>query len=109
MPSPIAFAQSANIQGSATGATTISKAYTSAETAGDLNIIVVGWNDTTASVSNVTDSLGNIYTLAIGPTRGSSQSQSLYYAKNIKAGTNSVTVTFSPAALYADVRILEYK
>ena len=38
-------------------------------------------------------------------------SQSIYYAKNITAagaGTNTVTVTFSTAAAYPDIRILEY-
>ena len=35
---------------------------------GDLNVVVVGWNDTTATVQSVKDSAGNIYSLAIGPT-----------------------------------------
>lgn len=38
--------------------------FGSAQKAGDLNVILVGWNDTTSSVSSVTDSLGNTYTLA---------------------------------------------
>jgi hypothetical protein len=107
--SPIAFVQSASIQGSGTGATTLAKAYTSAETAGDFNIIVVGWNDSVASVNvnAVTDSLGNAYALALGPTRGTNgQTQSIYYAKNIQGGANTVTVTFNQAAIYADIRIL---
>jgi len=37
---------------------------------GNLNIVVVGWNDTTSTVSMVSDSLGNNYALAIGPTTG---------------------------------------
>src|SRR5256714_3352992 len=85
--------------------------FTAAQTAGNLNVIVVGWNDTTASVSTLSDTSGNIYARAIGPTLGSGLSQSIYYAKNIigaAAGSNRVTVTFSPAAAYPDVRILEY-
>ena len=35
--------------------------------------------------------------------------QSIYYATNIVGGTNTVTVTFSQAATYPDVRILEYR
>ena len=35
--------------------------------------------------------------------------QSIYYAKGILAGSNSVTVTFNQAAAYPDIRILEYK
>ena len=47
---------------------TVSVTFTSAQTAGNLNVVVVGWNDTTAAVSSVTDSVGNVYTLAVGPT-----------------------------------------
>ena len=32
--------------------------------------MVVGWNDTTATVQSVKDSAGNTYNLAIGPTSG---------------------------------------
>src|SRR5438270_75475 len=44
---------------------TVSVTFTSAQTAGHLNVVVVGWNDTTAAVSSVTDSIGNAYTLAV--------------------------------------------
>jgi hypothetical protein len=86
--------------------------YTAAQLAGDLNVVVVGWNDSTASVSTVTDSSKNTYTRAVGPTTISGAlSQSIYYAKNIAgaaAGANTVTVTFSSSAAYPDIRILEY-
>ncbi|MGH9545126.1 MAG: hypothetical protein ACRD23_07905 [Terriglobales bacterium] len=49
-----------------------------------------------------------MYSLAIGPTTGSGMRQSIYYAKGILAGGNSVTVTFSQAAASPDIRILEY-
>jgi hypothetical protein len=84
-------------------------AYPGAETAGDLNVVVVGWNDTTATVSSVTDSAGNVYSLAIGPTSGTALRQSIYYAANIKGGANTVTVQFNQAAQFPDVRILEYR
>jgi hypothetical protein len=47
----------------------------------------------------------------VGPTRGTNLSQSIYYAKNIASATangNAVTVRFSAAAAFPDVRILEY-
>ena len=92
--------------------TTVNVTYTAAQTAGDLNVVVVGWNDSTATVSSVTDSKGNVYGRAVGPTVVSGTlSQSIYYAKNIVAagaGTNIVTVLFSTAAAYPDIRILEY-
>ena len=82
--------------------------YPLAQTAGNLNVVVVGWNDTTSTVSMVSDSQGNNYVLAIGPTSGTGLRQSIYYAAGIKAGSNTVTVRFSQAAVYVDVRVLEY-
>jgi len=92
--------------------TTVNVVYAAGQIAGDLNVVVVGWNDSTAVVSGVTDSSGNTYTLAVGPTVQSGfGSQSIYYAPNIAsaaAGTNTVTVTFASAATSPDIRILEY-
>lgn len=87
--------------------------FSAAQTAGDLNVAVVGWNDTSATVSSVSDTSGNLYTLAIGPTRVSGAiTQSIYYAKNIlaaAANSNVLTVRFSASAISPDIRILEYK
>jgi hypothetical protein len=92
--------------------TGVSVKFAAAQAAGDLNVVAVGWNDSTATVMAVTDTSGNTYTRAVGPTFISGTlSQSIYYAKNIwaaSAGANSVTVTFSSAAVYPDIRILEY-
>ena len=86
--------------------------FTGAQAAGNLNVVVVGWNDSTAVVTSVADSRGNVYTRAVGPTVvPGTITQSIYYAKNIAtatAGANTVTVQFNAAALLADVRILEY-
>ena len=98
--------------GTPASGTQVGVPYTKAQVTGDLNVIVVGWNDTTASITSVTDSSGNIYTLAFGPTKVSGAlSQSIYYAKNIAgatAGANTVTVKFNTTASYPDIRILEY-
>ena len=91
-----------------TSMTSVSVAYPSAQTAGDLNVVVVGWNDTIASVQSVTDTRGNIYTLAVGPVLGTNLSQSIYYAKKIASGSNTVTATFNLAAVAVDLRVLEY-
>ena len=91
-----------------TASSSVALTYTAAQTAGNLNIVVVGWNDTTSTVSGVTDSKGNTYALAIGPTSGTGLRQSIYYAKNIASGSNTVTVTFNQAAAFVDIRILEY-
>ena len=87
----------------------VSVSYPAAQTSSDLNVVVVGWNDTTSTVQSVKDSAGNTYRLAIGPTSGTALRQSIYYAANITGGNNTVTVTFSQAAAYPDVRILEYR
>jgi hypothetical protein len=88
---------------------TVTVAYPGAQTVGDLNVVVVGWNDTSATVQSVTDSAGNTYNVAIGVTSGTGLRQSIYYAANIKSGSNTVTVKFSQAAAYPDIRILEYR
>lgn len=109
--SPIAFVQLAYATPQS-AQLTVPVTFTSTQTSGNLNVVVVGWNDTTAAVSSVTDSIGNVYTLAVGPTANpGSLTQSIYYAKNIvgaAASANTVTVRFNVAAQYADIRILEY-
>ena len=104
----ISFNQVASATPQSTTAT-VPLSYPAAQLSGDLNIVVVGWNDTTATVQSVTDSAGNTYSLAIGPTSGTALRQSIYYAPNIVGGANTVTVTFNQPAAYPDVRILEYR
>ncbi len=107
----IAFVQvkSAVPQGTSTR---VAVTYTKAQTAGNLNVVVVGWSDSTAQVSSVTDSKGNAYALAVGPTvQSGTASQAIYYAKNIVAAGasgNTVTVVFNTGANSPDIRIAEY-
>jgi Right handed beta helix region len=93
-------------------AASVAVRYSGTQTAGNLNVVVVGWNDTTTQVTSVKDSAGNVYQLATGATKvdaAGGLTQSIYYAKNVAlSGTNTVTVTFSQTARYPDVRILEY-
>src|SRR5260370_25316160 len=107
----IAFVQ-ANYATPLTPASSVSVPFTAAQSAGDLSVVVVGWNDTTAQIASVTDTMGNAYQLAVGPTAAAgSLTQSIYCAKNIAAaaaGANTVTVSFTVAAAYPDIRILEY-
>ena len=103
----IAFVQ-VNAATPQTASASVPVTYPVAQTAGNLNIVAVGWNDTTSTVSSVSDSRGNIYTQAGTMTTGTALRQAIYYAKNIAAGSNTVTVMFNQAAAYVDVRILEY-
>jgi hypothetical protein len=108
-PGTISFIQ-VNSATPQTASSTVSVSYKGAQTSGNLNIVVVGWNDTTSTVQSVKDSAGNTYSLAIGPTSGTALRQSIYYAANIVGGSgNTVTVTYSQPAASADVRILEYQ
>jgi Chitobiase/beta-hexosaminidase C-terminal domain/Fibronectin type III domain len=111
-PPALAFVQVASADPQ-TAQSTVSVAYASAQSAGDLNVVIAGWNDSTATVTGVTDSSGNSYSLAVGPTVQSGvATQSIYFAKNIRpaaAGANVVKVQFSVAARFPDIRILEYR
>jgi hypothetical protein len=87
---------------------TVAVTLPQAQQAGDLNAVAVGWNDTTQTISSVTDANGNVYQLAAPIVRGTGLSQAIYYAANIKGGSNTVTVTFSGAAVFVDLRVAEY-
>ena len=110
-PPTVTFVQIADSapQGNATSTTAT---FALAQGGGDLNIVFIGWNDSTTTVKTVADSKGNVYQLAVGPTTISGlATQAIYYAPNIAAAAanaNSVTVTFSGSAPYPDLRILEY-
>jgi len=90
---------------------TVTAVFGAAQTAANLDVVVVGWNDSVAKVQSVTDTQGNSYTLAVGPTVVSGfASQAIYFAKNIVAaapGTNTLTIRFDRAAQYVDLRIHE--
>jgi hypothetical protein len=109
----------AYLQGtSATQTGTLSSAsllYPGAETAGDLNIVVVNWGNAPAGVT-VTDTSGNAYgrqgsVLAVpaSVTGGVAAFQAVFFAKNIAGATsNTVTATFSTPVTGAELRVLEY-
>ncbi len=104
---PIAFVQVAAATPQ-TNQTAVPVALPTAQVAGNLNAVVVGWNDVAANVASVTDTAGNTYLPAAPVTRGAGISQGVYYAANIAGGANTVTVTFDRPAAYVDVRVAEY-
>lgn len=110
--SGVAFVQ-VNSSDQQASASTVTVTFTQAQIAGDLNVVVVGWNDAAAQVRSVTDSSGNSYAVAVGPTvQSGTATQVIYYATNIGgagAGSNTVQVSFSTAASYPDIRIAEYR
>jgi chitodextrinase len=95
-----------------TNQSVVTARYVAAQTAGNINVVAIGWNAATGSVVSVTDSAGNAYQQAAPVATGNALSQTLWYAKNIvasAANTNTVTVTFSAALPYVDVRASEYR
>ena len=109
-PVPITFKQ-LNYSTPQSNQSTVNTAYTSAQSAGSTNIVAIGWNSAAGTISSVTDTAGNVYSLAAPLTRGGGNlSQAIYYAKNIVAAPagNTVKVVFSGAMVYVDVRITEY-
>ncbi|HZF25870.1 MAG TPA: fibronectin type III domain-containing protein, partial [Steroidobacteraceae bacterium] len=86
--------------------------FTAAQTVGNLNVVVIGWNDATSHVVSVSDTRGNAYSAALSPTvQPGIHTQVIYYAAGIgasAAGANTVTVNFDAAVSYPDVRVAEY-
>ncbi len=106
-PSGIAYVQGTS-KVLTTSSSQVAATYSSSQNVGDLNVVVVGWADTTSQVQSVTDSHGNSYSVAVPLTSSSSVSQVIYYAKNIVGGANTVAVNFKQSASLPSVRILEY-
>ena len=109
--SPILFVQTNSVSPQATQ-TPVTVAFTGAQTAGNLNVVIVSWNDSTATITSVTDTIGNTYAVAAAPVvQSATASQAIYYAKNIAAaaaGANTVTINFNTGARHPDIRIAEY-
>jgi hypothetical protein len=118
---PLFFASWVNHGGFATPAfvqapsapTCLSATYASAQNAGDLNVVVIGWDVSGQTISSITDTKGNTYAPALALATQGTASQRIYYAQNIAAaaaGGNTVTVAFvsgtNPGG--CDLRIAEY-
>lgn len=91
--------------------TTVPVPFTGAQTAGNLNVVIVGYGGN-ATVASISDSRGNTYAQAVGPTSVIAPAhQYIYYAKNIvaaAAGANTITINFSSTIDWPSIRIAEY-
>ena len=102
----ISLVQSNAIEGTAVGSVTA--AFTSNNTAGDLIVAFVRMSSTSQTVS-VTDDAGNVYADAVTQGQSTDGHQiHIWYARNIKAGANSVTATFSSTNNHPFLAIYEY-
>jgi chitodextrinase len=78
---------------SVTSGKTVSKTFSTANTAGNLIVAYLMWSNTGSA--SVTDSKGDVYTAATARTTwGSQWSSQVFYAANIAGGTNTVTASF---------------
>jgi hypothetical protein len=76
--------------------------------AGDLLLVAFDYKDG-VTPSSVTDSQGNAFTSVRSPlTTPAGAVSSVYYAKNIKGGADTVTVTLSATSSYLEVYLSEY-
>jgi glucose/arabinose dehydrogenase len=109
-PGPLAFVQ-VNASTPQSPQSSVTTTYNQAQSAGNLNVVAVGWNESVGNIISVSDSSGNVYQPAVATYRGTGLSQTIYYARDIIGagpGANRVTVAFDKAVTYADIRIMEY-
>ena len=107
----IAFVQS-NYAVPQSSPTSVSVKYSSAQTAGNLNVVVVGWNSASGHGPERHRHSGQYLREGRRPDRRSGfATQSIYYASGIAAAAanaNTVVVVFSAATPFPDIRIAEY-
>jgi hypothetical protein len=103
----IGLVQSNAIQGS--GVASVSVAFPTSNTAGNLIIAFVRMSSTGQSVA-VTDSVGNAYTSAVSQAQSSDGHQvHIFYASNLVGGANTVKATFSATNNHPWLAIYEYR
>lgn len=105
-PTGITLVQSNSSSGAAVNS--LSAAFPGPNSTGNLSIVFVRMSSTNQTV-NVTDSLGNSYAKAVSQTQTADGHQiHVFYAANIRAGANTVTLTFSAANNHPFAAIFEY-
>ncbi len=80
-----------------TSGASVSAAFANPNTSGNLIVAYVVWDN--SGPVTLSDSRGNIYTSAVGPTKysGNKTNAQVFYAKNIAGGANTVKATFGTA------------
>jgi len=90
---------------------TTAVAFGSPNVSGNLIVVAVANYSTVTSITltGIADTRGNTYTLLEGPIIFNGQGPVyLYYAKNIAAGNNTVTATWSSSCAYTEICVAEY-
>src|SRR5262249_52444091 len=92
-----------------TSGNSVSVSFRRPNTSGNLIVAYVVWDN--AGSGSISDSAGNAYVSAAGPTQptGDPLHAQLFYAGNVADGTNTITATFStPIAARGVLYALEY-
>ena len=87
---------------------TVAVTYPLAQTAGNLNVVVVGWNDTTSTVTSVTDSRGNTLHAGDRADDGDGVAAVDLLREEHRWGQQHGDGDVQPGGGYLDVRVLEY-
>src|SRR2546429_8611396 len=66
-----------------TSTATISAAYNSAQTAGNMNVVAIGWDSSLITLKTPTGSQGNRYKVAVGFFRSTGISQGIYLTPQV--------------------------
>lgn len=106
----ITYQTPAYVQGSSTTGGGLTNTYIGAQSAGDLNVVAIGWEGNTVTLNTISDIKGNTYSPVATVIQGTIV-EALYYAPNIAAagaGANTVTVTFTGSPMGVDIRAAEY-
>ncbi len=105
-PSPIALVQFNSGEGS--NINSVTTAYPASNTGGNLIIAFVRMSTSTQTVA-IKDALGNDYSEAISQVQDVDGHQiHIFYAKNIGAGANAITATFSSTNMHPWLAVYEY-
>lgn len=113
-PGAVTYVQRAEIDIQTAGTTASSNAFPAPVTAGNLIVVWVWYKvGAPSQVAQITDTVGNLYALAVGPTAGAGALtgflQEIWYAKNIVAGAGvKVTVTMTASVTERALSAHEY-
>jgi len=96
----VRFVQAASSTQFANGSTT-TLSLSRVVTTGDLIAVYVAWTNAADSLTSVTDSLGNNYTLVQNPVAVGNGRAAGAYARNVAGGPCDLTFTFAPGSFSA--------
>lgn len=105
-PAQAAFALVNVTTGTGSGGATTIAATAASVSAG--NLLVVGINHQTSTVTGIADLAGNTFASCAGPVTGAFVVELWYAANTIANASNVVTVTFAASTAARDIHVLQY-